>query len=87
MSNEHLKSKYPSPQMIYTGGAGDDRRMYIFAFVMFVIILIATAILAFLVSTIPDAQCERKMNGYPLISFQIDGSGDEINCRYGTETD
>lgn len=77
-----ILSKYPSPQVMQTGGDGN-----LSMFLIFAIILIMGAIVAFVAIGIDtDTQCERKANGYPLISFQIDGSGDEIDCRYGTET-
>ena len=51
--------------------------------IFIVIVLVAVAVVIF----DTDTQCEREANGYPLTSFPIDGTGDEIECRYGIHDD
>ena len=80
------KSKYPLPIGARTIGKRLSGLLVNFEFLMFVFFLSA-AVLIFALASIRDSdietQCPRTHNGYPLVSFQVDGNGDEINCQYG----
>jgi hypothetical protein len=77
----------PLTNETYTHNVDWNTRLSRLVFGAIVIAVIVT--IAFTVHGVinprPPYTCPREHNGYPLVSFQIHFSGDEVNCRYGTE--
>ena len=86
---DHL-SKRPVPAQPFAykglGGGFPDGAFNRITAVMFVVLISAAVLIltaTFIQQNHHKTQCPRIANGYPLVSFQLDLDGDEINCQYG----